>query len=193
MVTNRAKSAMDDYFDYYPELEERLAAPARRRAGGGPPGRRPGQHLLCPAEGDQGPGPCHLAGQAVCGGRALRRAAGRRHHALRKAGDPPAHCRGGRSMTPPAWGVQEVTSQAIAKYSSVRSSPGGADLPCHRHGGKAPPEQIFSNYAILGRYVLKPGSSISWRNLEPRLRRGDPAHRRLEGAVPEDRHGGRGL
>ena len=24
IVTNRAKSAMDDYFDYYPELEKRL-------------------------------------------------------------------------------------------------------------------------------------------------------------------------
>ena len=26
IVTNRAKSAMDDYFDYHPELEERLEA-----------------------------------------------------------------------------------------------------------------------------------------------------------------------
>ena len=31
VVTNRAKSAMDDYFDYYPELEERLARAGKAR------------------------------------------------------------------------------------------------------------------------------------------------------------------
>ncbi len=31
VVTNRAKSAMDDYFDYYPELEERLARAGKER------------------------------------------------------------------------------------------------------------------------------------------------------------------
>ena len=31
VVTNRAKSAMDDYFDYYPELEERLGRGGEER------------------------------------------------------------------------------------------------------------------------------------------------------------------
>ena len=31
VVTNRAKSAMDDYFDYYPELEERLGRAGKER------------------------------------------------------------------------------------------------------------------------------------------------------------------
>ena len=31
VVTNRAKSAMDDYFDYYPELEERLSRAGKER------------------------------------------------------------------------------------------------------------------------------------------------------------------
>ena len=36
VVTNRAKSAMDDYFDYYPELEERLAVCREARLDGAP-------------------------------------------------------------------------------------------------------------------------------------------------------------
>jgi UTP--glucose-1-phosphate uridylyltransferase len=31
IVTNRAKSAMDDYFDYHPELEERLLRDNKRK------------------------------------------------------------------------------------------------------------------------------------------------------------------
>ena len=64
VVTNRAKSAMDD---------TRLSP----RAGGAPSafGKEQGQPnpplrgcILCPAEGDEGPGPCRLAGKKLSWG-----------------------------------------------------------------------------------------------------------------------------
>ena len=64
VVTNRAKSAMDDYFDYHPELEERLISSGKRAAS---PWGGSGQHILRQAKGDPGPGPRRMAGKALCG------------------------------------------------------------------------------------------------------------------------------
>lgn len=69
IVTNRAKSAMDDYFDYYPRAGDPPAPVGQGvRAGGGAPGRRPGQHLLRAPEGDEGPGPRHRPRPPLRGG-----------------------------------------------------------------------------------------------------------------------------
>ena len=80
IVTNRAKSAMDDYFDYYPELETRLLQSGKeselvevRRAADL-------ANIFYVRQKETKP---------LRGGRALRRAAGRRHHAGQKAGDSP--------------------------------------------------------------------------------------------------------
>ena len=82
IVTNRAKSAMDDYFDYYPELETRLLQSGKeselvevRRAAD------LANIFYVRQKETKG------LGHAI--GRALRRAAGRRHHAGQKAGDSP--------------------------------------------------------------------------------------------------------
>ncbi|MFQ9918969.1 MAG: sugar phosphate nucleotidyltransferase [Flavonifractor plautii] len=66
VVTNRAKSAMDDYFDYHPSWrtvwlragKEAELAEVRRAAD-------LTSIFLCPPEGDQGSGPRHLAGQTL--------------------------------------------------------------------------------------------------------------------------------
>ena len=88
IVTNRAKSAMDDYFDYYPELETRLLQSGKeselvevRRAAD--------LANIFYVRQKETKGLGHAIGPPLRGGRALRRAAGRRHHAGQKAGDSP--------------------------------------------------------------------------------------------------------
>ena len=89
IVTNRAKSAMDDYFDYYPELETRLLQSGKeselvevRRAAD--------LANIFYVRQKETKGLGHAIGRPPFrGGRALRRAAGRRHHAGQKAGDSP--------------------------------------------------------------------------------------------------------
>ncbi|MEG2420265.1 MAG: sugar phosphate nucleotidyltransferase, partial [Oscillospiraceae bacterium] len=56
-----------------------------------------------------------------------------------------------------AVGVQKVTTEAISKYSSVKISPLEERIFAVSDMNEKPsPEQILSNYAILGRYVLTP-------------------------------------
>lgn len=158
IVTNRAKSAMDDYFDYYPELETRLnqagkdkeLAEVRRAAdlanifyvrqketkGLG--------HAIWRAKRFVGDEPfAVLLGDDIM--RAKTPVIGQ---LIRAAEKYDASC----------VGVQQVTTEAIAKYSSVKVDKledrvfSVSDMV-----EKPRPEQIFSNYAILGRYVLKPG------------------------------------
>ncbi len=71
IVTNRAKSAMDDYFDYYPELETRLNQAGKdkelfevRRAAD------LANIFYVRHKDDQGTGSRHL-GEALCGRRTL--------------------------------------------------------------------------------------------------------------------------
>ncbi len=97
VVTNRAKSAMDDYFDYHPELEQRLLQNNKLqeledvRIYG-----RPREHLLRPAEGNERPRPRDLARQAIRRKRTVRCAFGRRYHDGRHARDETARRRGGK-------------------------------------------------------------------------------------------------
>lgn len=93
-----------------------------------------------------------------------------------------------------ALGVQEVATEAISRYSSVKVSPLEERIfDVSDMNEKPTPEQRLSNYAILGRYVLTPEIFDILENSQAWLRRGDSAHRRPAGAVPEKPHGGRGL
>ena len=113
IVTNRAKSAMDDYFDYYPELETRLLQAAKK--------------------------PVTL--QLV--------------EAAEKYGAS-------------AVGVQQVATEAISRYSSVKVSPLEERIfEVSDMNEKPTPEQRFSNYAILGRYVLTPEIFDILENVHP--------------------------
>ena len=65
-------------------------------------------------------------------------------------------------------GVQQVSTDAIAKYSSVQISPLEERVFAVSDMVEKPrPEQIFSHYAILGRYVLRPGIFNILEDLEP--------------------------
>ena len=168
VVTNRAKSAMDDYFDYYPELEERLARAGKER------------ELSEVRRAADLANIFYVRQKETKGlGHAIWRA-------KRFVGDEPFAVLLGddimRSRTPvigqliagaekygaSCVGVQQVSTEAIAKYSSVKVEP--LEERVFRVSDmveKPRPEEIFSNYAILGRYVLQPAIFDILENLKP--------------------------
>ena len=168
VVTNRAKSAMDDYFDYYPELEERLARAGKER------------ELSEVRRAADLANIFYVRQKETKGlGHAIWRA-------KRFVGDEPFAVLLGddimRSQTPVVGqliagaerygascvGVQQVSTEAISKYSSVKVEP--LEERIFRVSDmveKPRPEEIFSNYAILGRYVLQPAIFDILENLKP--------------------------
>lgn len=157
IVTNRAKSAMDDYFDYYPELENRL------RAGGKVHEAEVVRHSADLAN-------IFYVRQKETHG--LGHAIGR---ARRFVGDEPFAVLLGddvmmsekpvlrqlidaaETYNACAVGVQLVSDRAITQYSSVKMRPlSGRVYDVEDVNEKPAPEEKFSNYAILGRYVLTP-------------------------------------
>lgn len=157
VVTNRAKSAMDDYFDYYPELETRLLQAGKDRE----------LHEVR-----------HAADLANIFYVRQKETKGLGHaiwRAKRFVGDEPFAVLLGddimRGETPvigqliaaaekydaSAVGVQQVATEVISKYSSVKVSPlEDRVFSVSDMNEKPKPQEMFSNYAILGRYVLKP-------------------------------------
>ena len=157
VVTNRAKSAMDDYFDYYPELEERLGRAGKEREL---------QEVRRAAD---------LANIFYVRQKETKGLGHAIWRAKRFVGDEPFAVLLGddimRSQVPvigqlitaaeryhaSCVGVQQVSTEAIAKYSSVKVQPLEERIfQVEDMVEKPRPEEIFSNYAILGRYVLTP-------------------------------------
>ncbi|MEA4954567.1 MAG: UTP--glucose-1-phosphate uridylyltransferase GalU [Pseudoflavonifractor sp.] len=158
IVTNRSKSAMDDYFDYYPELERRLEASGKEKEleevrkaadlanvfyvrqketkGLG--------HAIWRAKRFVGDEPfAVLLGDDIM--RARRPVIGQLISAAEK-------------YDASAIGVQQVAVEAISKYSSVKVSPLEERIFSVSDMNEKPTAaEMFSNYAILGRYVLKSG------------------------------------
>lgn len=160
VVTNRAKSAMDDYFDYHPELEERLlkngkikeAEAVRMSAdlanifyvrqketkGLG--------HAIWRAKRFVGDEPF-----AVLLGDDIMMANKPVTKQLVDAAEKYGAC---------AVGTQLVADEAISRYSSLKIQPLPHEDRIFRVSDmneKPTPEEKFSNYAILGRYVLTSG------------------------------------
>lgn len=168
IVTNRAKSAMDDYFDYYPELETRLNQSGKDKE-------------LCAVRRAADLANIFYVRQKETKG--LGHAIWR---AKRFVGDEPFAVLLGddimRSEKPvtrqlidatekygaSAVGVQKVTTEAISKYSSVKISPLEERVFSVSDMNEKPtPAQMFSNYAILGRYVLTPHIFDILENVQP--------------------------
>lgn len=168
IVTNRAKSAMDDYFDYYPELEDRLNADRKDR------------ELAEIRRAADLANIFYVRQKETKGlGHAIWRA-------KRFVGDEPFAVLLGddimRSETPvigqliqaaekyqcSAVGVQEVATDAISKYCSVKiGSLEDKIFTVEDVVEKPRREQIFSNYAILGRYVLSSAIFDILEDLKP--------------------------
>ena len=151
IITNRGKDVMEDYFDYAPELEDKL--------------RRAGKDDLIELVHK----PANLANiffvrqkQTLGLGHAIyqaRRFVGNEPFAVLLGDDPVIGqlIRAAEKYEASAIGVQQVSDEAISRYSSVAVSEleervfSVSDL-----NEKPSPEEKFSNYAILGRYVLTP-------------------------------------
>jgi UTP--glucose-1-phosphate uridylyltransferase len=155
IVTNRAKSAMDDYFDYHPELEERLLKNGKTKEA---------ESVRMSAD---------LANIFYVRQKETKGLGHAIWRAKRFVGDEPFAVLLGddimMAQTPVtkqlideaekyhacAVGVQTVLDENISKYSSVKVSP--LDSRVYRVSDmneKPTIAEKFSNYAILGRYVL---------------------------------------
>ena len=168
IVTNRAKSAMDDYFDYYPELEDRLNAARKDR------------ELAEVRRAADLANIFYVRQKETKGlGHAIWRA-------KRFVGDEPFAVLLGddimRAKTPvigqliqtaekyqcSTVGVQEVATEDISKYCSVKvENVEDRVFSVSDVVEKPRREQIFSNYAILGRYVLSPAIFDILEDLKP--------------------------
>ena len=168
IVTNRAKSAMDDYFDYTPELEESLL-----RAG---------------KESELGI-VRHSADIANIFYVRQKETKGLGHavwRAKRFVGDEPFAVLLGDDImmadTPvtkqliiaaekygaAAVGTQKVAPEAISKYSSLKVSMlEDRVYKVTDMNEKPTPEEAFSEFAILGRYVLTPEIFTLLENTPP--------------------------
>ncbi len=168
IVTNRAKSAMDDYFDYYPELEERLdragkekeLAEVRRAAD---------LANIFYVRQKETKGLGHAIGRA-------RHFVGNEPFAvllgddIMRAEKPVIGqlIRAAEAYSAPVVGIQRVDPEQISKYSSVKILPkedriyGVADM-----NEKPTKSERLSDYAILGRYVLTPEIFDILENLKP--------------------------
>ena len=155
IVTNRSKSAMDDYFDYHPELEERLT-----RAG------RLDDVAVVRA-------PAEMANIFYVRQKITRGLGHAIWTAKRFAGDEPFAVLLGDDLMcaqkpvtlqlieqaeryhASAVGAQRVSFEALEKYCSLQVSPVDEHVfNVHKLIEKPKPEQFLSNFAILGRYVL---------------------------------------
>ena len=162
IVTNRAKSAMDDYFDYYPELETRLLQAGKE------------QELVEVRRAADLANIFYVRQKETKG---LGHAIGR---ARRFVGDEPFAVLLGddimRAQKPVTLQLVEAAEKygasavgvAISRYSSVKVSPLEERIfDVTDMNEKPTPEQRFSNYAILGRYVLTPDIFDILENLKP--------------------------
>ena len=168
IVTNRAKSAMDDYFDYYPELETRLIQAGK-------------DHELTEVRRAADLANIFYVRQKETKG--LGHAIWR---AKRFVGDEPFAVllgddimrasrpvigqiiAGAEKYDASAVGVQQVSLDAISKYCSLKVEPLEDKVFLTTDMVEKPrPEQVFSNYAILGRYVLKSGIFDILEHQEP--------------------------
>lgn len=155
IVTNRAKSAMDDYFDYHPELEQRLTRDNKLKEV---------ESIRFAAD---------LANIFYVRQKETKGLGHAVWRAKRFVGDEPFAVLLGDDImmskvpvmkqlvdaaekySASAVGTQMVADEAISKYSSLKISP----LEPHIFrvsdmNEKPTPQEKFSNYAILGRYVL---------------------------------------
>jgi UTP--glucose-1-phosphate uridylyltransferase len=171
IITNRAKAAMDDYFDYHPELEEKLRASGKDK------------------EADNVKRAADLANifyvrqkETKGLGHAVWRAKsfiGKDEPFAVLLGDDIMYAKtpvtkqliaAAEKYSSSAVGVQNVPDEALPQYCSLKVSEKPQEeriFDVHDMIEKPKIEQKFSNFAILGRYILTPSIFEILENLEP--------------------------
>jgi len=168
IITNRAKSAMDDYFDYHPELEERLYRDGKlkereaiRRAADmanifyvRQKETRGLGHAIWRAKDFIGQDPFAV----LLGDDIMQAEVPVMKQLISAAEKYNAAC----------VGTQQVADDAVGKYSSLQISPLEESIYTVTDMNEKPtPQEKFSNFAILGRYVLTPGIFDILENTPP--------------------------
>ena len=157
IVTNRAKSAMDDYFDYYPELETRLLRSGKDDLAHVVRSVADMANIFYVRQKET-----HGLGHAVC---RARRFVGDEPFAVLLGDDIMMSekpvlgqlIEAAEKYSGSAIGVQQVSDQAISNYSSVKMRHvEGRVYDVLDLNEKPSPQEKFSNFAILGRYILTP-------------------------------------
>ena len=157
IITNRGKSAIEDYFDYAPDLEARLIQDGKEKDA------RTVRQVADMAD------VFFLRQKETKGlGHAVWRAksfVGNEPFAVLLGDDIMLSekpvlkqlVEAAEKYGASAVGVQRVATEAISRYSSVKIAPLEERVFSVSDMNEKPsPEQMFSNYAILGRYVLTP-------------------------------------
>ena len=157
IITNRMKTAMDDYFDYHPELEEYLTRKGREE-----------DAALVRYTADLA-NVSYIRQKKTLGlGHAVwcaKNFVGNEPFAVLLGDDIMLSDKpvigqlieAAQKNECSAVGVKEVSSDVIGKYCSLDVSALYDNvLSVHDMIEKPKPEEIMSNYAILGRYVLTP-------------------------------------
>ncbi|MDR0916507.1 MAG: UTP--glucose-1-phosphate uridylyltransferase GalU [Oscillospiraceae bacterium] len=155
IVTNRAKSAMDDYFDYTPELEDRLIR-SEKFAELESVRRTADMANIFYVRQKETLGLGHAVNRA-------RRFVGDEPFAVLLGDDVMMSQKpvigqlieAAEKHGASAVGTQLVSPDAISRYSSLKVTPiEGRVMRVHDMNEKPRPAEKFSDYAILGRYVL---------------------------------------
>ncbi len=157
VVTNRAKSAMDDYFDYHPELEEHLTAAGKLHEVEIVRGTADLANIFYVRQKEtKGLGHAVWRAKNFIGNEPFAVLLG---DDVMKGEVPVTKQlidvaeRFGASCV----GMQKVSDAVIGKYCSLKVSPVEERIfDILQMVEKPSPEQVLSNYAILGRYVLTP-------------------------------------
>ncbi len=168
IITNRAKSAMDDYFDYYPELEERLL--------------RAGKY----EEADEVKRAADVANIFYARQKEIKGLGHAVWSAKRFIADEPFAVLLGDDIMmgkkpvlsqlieaaeeyrASTVGMQLVADEAVSSYSSLLLEPVKDRVMRVLDVNEKPtPEEKFSNYAVLGRYVLTPRIFDILENTKP--------------------------
>jgi len=157
IITNRAKSAMDDYFDYHPELEERLLRSGKEEEAEIIKRSADLANIFYVRQ-KETRGLGHAVGRA-------KRFVGNEPFAVLLGDDVMFSEKpvlgqliaAAEKYNCSAVGTQSVEDSAISKYSSLKVSPLEDRVYSVSDMNEKPSlEEKFSNYAILGRYVLTP-------------------------------------
>ncbi|WP_251447706.1 UTP--glucose-1-phosphate uridylyltransferase GalU [Vermiculatibacterium agrestimuris] len=157
IVTNRAKSAMDDYFDYYPELEHRLEAAGKEK------------ELEAVKQAADLANIFYVRQKETKGlGHAIwrsKRFVGEEPFAV-LLGDDIMRAKkpvigqliaAAEQYNASVIGVQQVSDEVVSKYGVIKAEPLAERVFTVRDMQEKPTlAEKFSNYAVLGRYVLGP-------------------------------------
>lgn len=157
VVTNRAKSAMDDYFDYHPELEQRLTSAGKLSEVSIVRGTADLANIFYVRQKEtKGLGHAVWRAKNFIGNEPFAVLLG---DDVMKSEVPVTKQlidvaeRFGASCV----GMQQVSPAVIGKYCSLKVNPVEDRIfDISKMVEKPAPEQVLSNYAILGRYVLTP-------------------------------------